>query len=201
MKKIHLYPVEAYEFQFVSMTNWVELIMQQDLKPRPNTGVLNCGPRLQELAEFSEMTTFFEHCLNDIQEDNNYDCDGFRITSMWGNYYPVGTSQEPHRHANSYWSGCLYLNTSAPTVFYDPLMQRSLGQIELNKIPKIDATNLTFNTNAEHVEKIESTPGKLIIFPSWMVHDTAVTQEERWSVSFNALPVGVINKLTTIEVL
>tara|TARA_B100001250_G_scaffold373379_1_gene359479 strand:+ start:60 stop:662 length:603 start_codon:yes stop_codon:yes gene_type:complete len=200
MKKIHLYPVEAYEFQFVSMTNWIEVIMKQKLLNRPNTGVLNCGPRLHDLAEFSEMTTFFEHCLNEIQEENNYDCDGFRITSMWGNYYPVGTAQEPHRHANSYWSGVLYLNTSAPTVFYDPLAQRSLGQIDLYKRPKIDTTNI--GNNEDHVEKIESTPGKLVIFPSWLVHDTALSQEERWSVSFNALPVGVINQgIATIKVL
>ena len=42
---------------------------------------------------------------------------------------------------------------------------------------------------------IDAEPGKLILFPSWLMHqsDRHLEDYDRWTISFNALPTGKVN--------
>lgn len=191
MKVNKLYPVDVFEFQFSSEEDWVSRVQKQKLDQRNETGILNTWLELHKVEAFEPMVDFFHECLDEIQDTWNYDCDGFKVTSMWANYYRPGVRHTAHRHANSYWSGILYLTDGAPTVFYDPIQMRSFGQFELYTKPTISTEG--FNQNAPVFETISAEAGKCIIFPSWFVHDTAYAEEDRYTVSFNALPTGRIN--------
>ena len=65
-----------------------------------------------------------------------------------------------------------------------------MGQFELYRLPKFDDG---FDMNSQPIETISAEAGKLIIFPSWFVHETGISRGDRYSVSFNSLPQGVIN--------
>ena len=202
MKKVDLYPVECYEFESNHKWQWIEKIRELDLK-ETGTGTLNTGPELHKNEKFKPIVDFINECLGKIRLHYNYDCSGFKITSMWANYYRPGTDQHAHRHANSYYSGVLYLSGGAPTVFYDPLAQRYQAQFDLFTLPK--STVDGFDKNGPRFEKSEAEAGKMIVFPSWLVHSTAIAQEDRYSIAFNAMPYGKINSkwdsVLNIEVL
>jgi uncharacterized protein (TIGR02466 family) len=200
MKTHNLYPVQVYEFHFPgSVDHYVEIIKEDPtLTQRHDSGVFTTYFDAHKTGAYGEIAHFVRACLDKIQEENNFSCSGFEITSMWGNYFSDGVAMTPHRHANSYWSGVLYLTDGAPTVFFDPIQQRAMGQFELFRLPKFDDG---FNTNSEHIETIPAEAGKMIVFPSWFMHETGVSQGDRYSISFNSLPMGVINGgIANIEV-
>jgi uncharacterized protein (TIGR02466 family) len=192
MKTHNLYPVQIYEFNFPGdVQHYCEVISADPtLTQRHDSGVSTTYFDAHKTGAYGEIAHFVRGCLDQIQEDNNFSCSGFEITSMWANYFPDGVAMTPHRHANSYWSGVLYLSNGAPTVFFDPIHQRAMGQFELFRLPKFEDG---ISTNSNHIETIPAEEGKLIIFPSWFVHETGVSQGDRYSMSFNSLPVGVIN--------
>lgn len=200
MKVSKIYPVEIYEWNDSWLHDWVHTCNQLVWKER-GSGVRNAGPDLHKMPMFDSLTRWFSECLTDLHKQKNYDCGGFKITSMWANHYRPGTQQEAHRHANSYWSAVYYLTGGAPTVFYDPLMQRALGQWDIHTLPII-APDGAVDDNGPQVYQSDAKKGKLIIFPSWLVHDTRVADIDRYSISFNALPYGKINQgIANIDVL
>ena len=192
MKTRNLYPVQVYEFDFPgNVQHYCEVIAADPtLMQRHESGVFTTYLDAHKNVAYVEIANLVRRCLDEIQEANNFSCSGFEITSMWANYFPDGCAMAPHRHANSYWSGVLYLSDGAPTVFFDPIHQRAMGQFELYRLPKFDDG---FDMNSQHVETISAEAGKLIIFPSWFVHETGISRGDRYSVSFNSLPQGVIN--------
>ena len=109
-------------------------------------------------------------------------------------------AHEPHRHANSFWSGNLWLNEGTPLLFFDPVQQRTMGQMEIFRRPKISMSGI--EQNAPIIEKVDAMPHKMVIFPSWFVHSTQQAHADRYSVSFNSMPVGEINQgILNMEVL
>ena len=155
---------------------------------------------LHHLEEWEPVVDFFHTCLGEIHSHFNYDCKGFRVTSMWANKYEEGVAQEPHRHANSYYSGNLFLNEGSPLMFFDPIKERAFGQMEIFRRPKITLSGI--EQNAPIMEKVEALPHKLVVFPSWFVHSTQQAYADRYSVSFNSMPVGQINQgILNMEVL
>ena len=201
MKTHQLYPVEIFEFRFdPDGVDYIDIINSSNLERRPHTWVENTELDLHHLEEWEPVVDFFHTCLGEIHSHFNYDCKGFRVTSMWANKYEEGVAQEPHRHANSFYSGNLFLNEGSPLMFFDPIQQRAFGQMEIFRRPKITLSGI--EQNAPIMEKVEAMPHKLVIFPSWFVHSTQQAYADRDSVSFNSMPVGQINQgILNMEVL
>jgi|TARA_B100000003_G_scaffold207916_2_gene226697 uncharacterized protein (TIGR02466 family) len=192
MKTHNLYPVQVYEFNYPGDVQHFCEVIEADptLTQRHESGVFTTYFDAHKTGAYGEIAHFVRSCLDKIQEDNNFSCSGFEITSMWANYFPDGVAMTCHRHANSYWSGVLYLSDGAPTVFFDPIQQRAAGQFELYRLPKFQDG---ISANQEHIETIPAEAGKMIVFPSWFMHETGVSKGDRYSISFNSLPQGVIN--------
>ena len=191
MKVNNLYPVSVFEFDLKLDMDVVREIDKLDLVYRGGTGVQNSELNLHKHHRFDELAINFYACLRQVYQHYNHDCKGYKITAMWANKYEPGTAQEPHRHANSYWSGNFYATEGTPTLFFDPIHDRSQGSLELFTLPKITMTGI--NQNAPIQELIQAVPNKLIIFPSWFWHCTIPADDDRYTVSFNALPYGPIN--------
>ena len=141
---------------------------------------------LHKKIQYIGITSFIKDCLKQYKEELNYDCESLEITSCWANKYPRGTQsqQMPHTHLMSLISGVYYLTEGSPTVFNDPLFQR---------------TSMTMMVaNSENMIRqsiFAAEPGKLVLFPSWLEHGTFPHKEvyDRWSIAFNVMPSGKIN--------
>ena len=86
MKTHRLYPVEIFEFRFdPDGVDYIDIINSSNLERRPHTWVLNTELNLHHLEEWEPVVDFFHTCLGEIHSHFNYDCKGFKVTSMWAN--------------------------------------------------------------------------------------------------------------------
>jgi hypothetical protein len=117
--------------------------------------------------------------LNKIGEDIKYNnliqhCNSseyaLELNSLWAQYYPIGAFQSSHCHLPCHWSFVFFVNSpkgSSPLVF---------GEEDLC---------------------IEATPGKMVIFPSWIRHHVPHNNGENRSIvagNFMYLPKYLVEK-------
>lgn len=101
------------------------------------------------------------------------------ITQMWANEYPIGAKIPPHVHSNSLLSGCIYFDNNSPTVFHNHRQK----QLEMVQVPVNEVTPYT-----SEVFTVEAKAGRLVLFPSWLVHSSGPAVNDRLTVSFNLMP-------------
>tara|TARA_B110000503_G_scaffold139136_1_gene226828 strand:+ start:828 stop:1463 length:636 start_codon:yes stop_codon:yes gene_type:complete len=148
---------------------------------------------LHILPEFEELTNILlseaERALDilTIKRDSHY------IPCMWANVSQVGSAHMEHIHANSIYSGVLYLQSpegSQPTIFADPRPGAQMFQPDYEK-PNPNILGARWSTTGER--------GGIIIFPSWLPHSVQPvppTAEERITLSFNIMIKSTINDFT-----
>lgn len=195
--EIQLFPVLVRKYQ---IPNYEELnanlirafpsfpAMQANLPE----GVITSRPDLHK-AEIDPVKTIVQH-FNDALEDYRLAyqlcCDRLEITLCWFNHAPAGSGfgHPLHRHPMSYVSAVYYLTEGAPTIFDDPCTPRTYDTLDVWR-EDLMLADLGIN------EKIDATPGQLIIFPAWLRHFSGrqMEQFDRWSMSFNAMPAGRVN--------
>lgn len=186
VKTLDFFPVEFFEFKNSSIDNAQLIEKLKNLNhPPKNSQNLSFVYSLHKDQNFTEIFNWFSYCLDQIKIHCNYDCDKFEISSSWYNVSLAnrGMHQNYHKHTNSFFSGVYYLTHGSPTMFEDPVLYRANGQIEV------------LRENYSPFKKIDAEPGKLIIFPSYMYHQSPphVENFDRCIISFNVLPTGKIN--------
>lgn len=111
---------------------------------------------------------------------------GWQIKEIWTNVLEPGGRQSIHTHANSFISGVLYLtqpHPSANLVFHKSLGGTNFIFSNHNKNARINAYN------GSKWMMPEITPGDLVMFPSYLLHEVPTNQgEQRISIAFNAVP-------------
>jgi len=192
---IHLFPVVLREYQNPQDIN-SELIEVFKTYPAQQSnfpeGVFTSRPDLHRYQNevVDQLFAFFEDSLMEYRVHNRLYCDALQISLSWFNHAPAGSGfgHPLHRHPMSYISAVYYLTEGAPTFFDDPCTPRTSDTLD---VWKDDLLNCEWGIN----EKIEASPGKLILFPSWLKHYSGRQMEmyDRWTVSFNAFPVGKVN--------
>jgi uncharacterized protein (TIGR02466 family) len=132
--------------------------------------------------EFKELVDVLYQMQFEIYQKENLDSEPF-LGNMWANInYPTG-SNAMHIHPNSLWSGAYYVaaESDAGNIFFeDPravslmTMPRRITEQPVNERRIIDSL---------------PTPGRLIMFPSWVNHGVRenLSGKNRISVSFNFL--------------
>lgn len=155
-------------------------------------GVITSKPNLQMVEDehIQSLMGFFRDALSEYRTHYKLYCDALDISLCWFNHAPArtGFGHPLHRHPMSYVSAVYYLTEGAPTYFEDPCTPRVTDTL--------DVWMHDFMDRPEGInEKVDAAPGKLIIFPSWLKHYSGRQMEDfdRWTVSFNAFPVGRIN--------
>lgn len=186
MEVIKLFPIEFFRFtnqQFCSL-EIVDYIQSLQVSPKFSSNISYQIPlhRDQKLAGLFD---WFHICLEQIRDTQKYDCDKFNISSSWYNQSlkNQGMHQTYHKHTNSFFSGIYYLSGGSPTVFEDPVIPRTMTQLEV------------LRKDHSPFERTMAVPGSLIIFPSYVFHHSPphVENFDRHVISFNVLPTGKIN--------
>lgn len=105
-------------------------------------------------------------------------CRPIRINHSWLNQYAEGDRVERHRHEMSVCSAALFVQADADSCglrFHSPLAQ--LRQYE------ISSHTTFYNENFTEIAAVE---GRLVIFPSWLEHDSQPNASSlRRTLSFN----------------
>ena len=155
------------------------------LTPRPSTGIgipLQTDPILHTLEEFGDLMSIVRNAVSATLESLETDHEGFEITGCWANINPTGAINSSHNHPNNYLSGVYYVVTppnSGNIEFVDPRLQA------MSIVPPIKRRN-KFNSNSV---SLDVKPGRLVLFPAWLVHSVRVNQSpgDRITISFNAM--------------
>ncbi len=155
------------------------------LTPRPSTGIgipLQTDPILHTLEEFGDLMSIVQNAVSAALDSLDTDHEGFEITGCWANINPTGAINSSHNHPNNYLSGVYYVATpprSGDIEFTDPRLQAT------SIVPPIKRRN-KFNSNSI---TLDVKPGRLVLFPAWLVHSVRVNQslDDRITISFNAM--------------
>ena len=118
----------------------------------------------------------------------------FKMTISWCNKTPPGGYHHIHTHSNSLISGTISVTSNHFQRFH------SRNNVFSGWILDYDE-NTDFN--AEKIDVKLSNSGTLTLFPSWIHHEVPIHQgiEDRYSLSFNILPQGLISPNTFNEAL
>lgn len=137
------------------------------------------------------LVTWINECLKKVQGDVYYDMSAdIKLTKIWVNKSSRMEFHHKHSHSNSILSGILYLNTFegyGKTVFYYP---DPWWEFQNSRLMQFTKTSL--NNNIELINEVIPEEGKLIIFPSHILHSTkpSMMNKERYTIAFNSFLKG-----------
>jgi uncharacterized protein (TIGR02466 family) len=112
---------------------------------------------------------------------------------MWANVSPAGASNQMHSHPGSFWSASFYVDDGG-----DGEDGFFVAQDPRFPMIRMVAPDLVFTDETGEKQmsqfRVRPEPGKLVIFPSWLMHAVRPHKGpgERISVAMNvlALPAG-----------
>lgn len=145
-------------------------------------------PNLHKEEAIKDFTDFFKRCIAFAMDDYGY-IPEFCMTGLWATKHDPNIGfHHMHSHHNSFFGGVYYLDggeNTGGTVFYAP--HRYSQQIT----PARNGKSLRMR----HSQNIPFEEGKLVIFPAWATHDTAINRSNkpRTILSFNVMPLGKTN--------
>ena len=155
--------------------------------------------RLNKNPKYSILYKWIKECLMEVKNELNFKCTRLEITQSWANTSQKGQSMWSHTHPNSFVSGILYLtNSNASTIF-------SMDSIWTNYYQNTSHTLQLKTTDHDDLlvtHKQQTVQGDLIIFPSNLVHmvdDNDIDDYDRYTISFNSFPAGVIGNMNDLQ--
>ena len=156
--------------------------MMGERPPVKAGGTLQTDNDLHTFEAFADLTQRITSTVEGVLRFLEIDYSDFEITGCWANINPPGGINTPHMHPNNYLSGVYYVQTGAgaDSIFFaDPRPQASMI------LPRTKRENIYSANQAS----IEAKPGRMIVFPAWLVHGVPAnrSQQDRVSVSFNAM--------------
>lgn len=152
-----------------------------------NTQNLTSQKNLHEQPELQELLIFFRDCLNQYAKQCGILINDFKIVLCWANKTTIGQSHHLHFHPNSYLSGVFYFQDFGGNIEF--------SQREYSTIKPHNKFATEFNADSFSVKP---KAGRLLIFPSQTLHHAApnFATGTRYSVSFNAMPIGPIGNIS-----
>lgn len=193
-----IFPTPLYIIDFNDTSFCDETIVNLKWLQDNNLGVGDdlCWTSIDTLHKRNEFQKIQSIILKEIEQVFN-DVGLIRetqyISCMWANISKAINRHALHPHANSFFSGVIYLNT--------PINPGNIGF----KDPRPAAEVLTFDyiessIFSQRTIEIEPVKGRMIVFPSWLYHGTKrgffPNDEERISLSFNILPKVKVQDFT-----
>ena len=180
MNKIDVCPQQILSFNAPQELNVLQHVVNEEWQ-RNDSNYYSVDTFLHKRDEYKDLCRWFIECLQQVRGYKRYMFNGkFIITQCWANKTTTGGSHHVHNHPNSILSGIFYLTDSTPTRFTAPLTW---------DVPLIQTLN-----DEQTTSTIQPECGKLLIFPSTLLHgtDRMINDEPRYSMSFNTFIEGEI---------
>lgn len=114
------------------------------------------------------------------------------FSTSWANITDDNKHIRRHSHANSYISGCFYLNQGSNINLHNPIKKKDMYTL---------TPTTEFNANNKYTWdfiSITPEPNMLIIFPSGLAHSVDPSPTRRHSVAFNTMPLGLVGRVTSL---
>ena len=220
MKKINVLPQTFYQFkcdeslvnEVLTLAKEEQYIIQRYGDPASNSKSVN--NLLHKEERYSKLIDWINKCINEVKEDLKFQCEKFTITQCWLNSAEYGQNHHKHLHPNSFLSGIFYVNDSdSNTLFYGDNSWNHTGSSlqTMNATFGIDASNFSVhrkdiikvtpmeNPDLEIIHEESSVKGKLIVFPSNILHSVLSScsfSNTRYTLSFNTFPSGKIGNMS-----
>lgn len=183
MDELSVCPLKIYTF--TCHKNLLDEVLKEvtELEYAPNNSNLTSNLTYKN----NNLLLWFDRCLEEIRAKKFTTIERFTITNCWANKTAPIHIHHQHTHPNSFLSGVFHLTT------------HETGALEFkieDKWYKNDHTLTLFNTITYNTTSVLPEAGRLIIFPSSLIHKTSVLkigESTRYSISFNAYPSGKIS--------
>ena len=142
---------------------------------------------MQERPEYKNLVNMLYEAQKTIYDQEHLASEPF-LGNMWANINPPGGMNRAHQHPNSLWSGVYYVKAPkncGHLKIDDPRNSASMIRPRQKEGPV--PSRLYRETHYEAID------GRLIMFPSWLMHcvDPNQSNDIRISVSFNFLQKGM----------
>jgi uncharacterized protein (TIGR02466 family) len=160
--------------------------LERMTSPRPSQlelgGFWQTQTDMHTRPEFAELTSLLHKATKAALDFLQLEYRAFSITACWANFGPTGGGHSRHTHPNNYLSGVYYVRTPAGADsidFFDPRPAAAAMMAPARQLTRFNGNRMTIKVH----------PGRLIIFPSWLLHGVPVnrTHEERVSIAYNAM--------------
>ena len=189
MNKIDVCPQQILSFNAPRLlTEEVLDLVVKEKWQRNDNNEYSLDTFLHKRDEYKYLIKWFDVCLSQVRIEKRFMFRGdFKITQCWANKTTTGGSHHVHHHPNSILSGIFYLNDSTPTRFITELKW---------DIPLIESMN-----NESSTSTVQSECGKLLIFPSTLMHgtDRMINDDTRYTMSFNTFISGELGDETALD--
>ena len=143
---------------------------------------------MHELSEYKKLVSLLYEAQQTIYDQEHLASEPI-IGNMWANVNPPGGMNRAHMHPNSLWSGVYYIKAPkncGDLKIDDPRAAASMCRPRMRERYNPPETAPTRLWREAHYKP---KAGRLIMFPSWLVHcvDPNDSNDIRISVSFNFL--------------
>lgn len=194
MEVVNLFPTAVGIFKYDKKldTRVVKELLNTERKK--NQGNFSSKEReILKSKELADLKVFIDNCLSEyfksiVSPSKEV---SLRITQSWLNFTSENEYHHRHSHANSFLSGCFYINANKETdkIYFFK-----------NEVKQIEIATENYNVYNSSSWWLPVSTNDLIIFPSTLTHEVAMvaTKEERVSLAFNTFPVGYIGDDDTL---
>lgn len=185
----------AEDFKKLTDSEYTALAtLKEKLSGGGGNNYISKNRQLLDLPEFkdlkSSLQNALDHYVHDILKINN----DFHITDSWSTRNPQNTFHAEHFHANSIFSGVLYVDVAD-------------GELELLFEPAF-SKKFQFEYNIKEYNFLNSKswrlglkPDMLVIFPSWVSHRVSPNLQaiDRRIIGFNSFTSGTFGSDVTVD--
>ena len=200
METLEILPQKIFKFKCDSnlVKNTLINLKDEDWKDYDEDISQTVDVRLNKNPKYSNLYKWIKKCLMEVKNELNFKCTRLEITQSWANTSQKGISMWSHSHPNSFVSGILYLTNSNASTFF------SMDSIWTNYYQNASHTLQLKTTDHDDLlvtHKQQTVQGDLIIFPSNLVHtvdEHDIGDYDRYTISFNSFPAGVIGDMTNL---
>lgn len=189
MNKIPAFIIPLYEFTCDEQMTSTLLEMAKQGEYKPNAS----NKTSQQRLKYKPLIDWFEQCLQEVNKDLNDETSfDIKVTDCWLNKSSYTEKHHMHSHANSLYSGILYLTSHDKKSTTKLFFPNPFHNIEFTNLFVMKESALT--SKKALVAEITPVAGKLVIFPSQIQHETTtnITRDNRYTIAFNSFVSGII---------
>lgn len=197
MELVDLFPRTIAVAELQSLTpeiigKAIELIDVASAGSVPGDGAYTHDQQFLNRVIFREVKQEILGLCREFAKAYSHIVDDIHICNSWGNVVSHGESIRYHKHSNAYISGSFYLSEGSGFNITD----RDRGEL-FGFAPRVQPGD---NYRAMESFTIPPKPRRIILFPSGMMHSVLPSQSpmKRYSVAFNAIPIGKIGSPTSL---